>query len=413
MTETQAAPRFRAFIVAVAMTALAALSFHGFLDQFAHDEVSDATANSILIYGLSKAINASVSVLQSAEFSVVVAKISLGEILDPVNDAIERLSAALVWAIGSLFLQRLFLEFTSSIAFKWTFVVTIATVVLAYLPLGLRKSSPLLLQVFGIPINTIYGFQTFAMKLFILITVARFIVPVFLSVSFLVSQVLLPDLDKYKERLRILVDEISINPESELLSLEQLTHEKTDIKAKITVMQQEQLSLQEEHDFVKDRVDYLEKKAGVRRYIPDMIGGKKPEGNIETLRSRLDNLEDRIEEMKDRIAVAEEEMDCIDRQIAGEPCVSWLDKIKDAGNTGIGTILAAVKAASETIVVIAELLMAVIAKNILFPLIFMGVAVKYGAVLAQRALRLVDGVKQDVAQLESQAQHIGRDGGPS
>ena len=39
--------------------------------------------------------------------------------LDPVNDAVERLSSTLVWAISSLFIQRILLEMVASPVFKW------------------------------------------------------------------------------------------------------------------------------------------------------------------------------------------------------------------------------------------------------------------------------------------------------
>ena len=66
-----------------------------------------------------KIINAGVSVLQSAEVGPVVASINPDEILDPLNDAVERLSGILVWAIGSLFLQQIVLEVAAGPVFKW------------------------------------------------------------------------------------------------------------------------------------------------------------------------------------------------------------------------------------------------------------------------------------------------------
>ena len=110
--------RYRTMILAAVAVALVALSFHGTLDDFAHEKVTDTTTQSIGIYAVARLTNAAVSVLQTSEVKVpLLASIQVGELLDPVNDAVERLSSALAWAIGSLFLQRIVLESASSPVF--------------------------------------------------------------------------------------------------------------------------------------------------------------------------------------------------------------------------------------------------------------------------------------------------------
>ena len=113
-------------VFVVVALALMGLSFHGALDDFALESVVKTTNQSILILAITGAIDAAISLIQSLEVEggVLVASSSLqfGELLDPINDAVERLLSVMVWAVGSLALQRIILEIASSSAFKWAFL---------------------------------------------------------------------------------------------------------------------------------------------------------------------------------------------------------------------------------------------------------------------------------------------------
>ena len=407
-TPTPTSVRSRAIFLTVSIAALTMLSFHGFLDQFAYSRVSDTTVESIGLYALSRAINAAISVLQTTEIGVGVASIQMGEILDPINDAIERLSTALVWAIGSLFLQRIVLEVTASAMFQWVFLVIAVTAALSYFPLGFTKSALLFARASGIPKETIYRWQYLSIKIFLIAAIVRFIVPAFLGVSFFVSQMLLqPHLDENKGQLEKLSEEVSVGSEFDLPSAEQLGQEQKFAESDLSVMRHDSASLQERQDSIVQEIEDLNEKVGLRRFVPEMIGGKSPEEEREVLRSQRDNLERQIEALDDRIDIKEEEMACIDRQIAGESCASWLEEIGGVGKAGLERLSAAVETASGAVVVIATVLMAVFAKNILFPLVFLAIAVKCGRVIGRHTLRLGTTLKRDVGQLQAEARHIG------
>ena len=72
---------------------LTATSTHGTLDTFAEELLGETTAESFGLYVLARGINAAVSVFQSTEVNAVVGSLSVGEALDPVNDAVERFSS--------------------------------------------------------------------------------------------------------------------------------------------------------------------------------------------------------------------------------------------------------------------------------------------------------------------------------
>ena len=404
--------RARAIFLTVSVAALVILSFHGFLDRFAYDQVAETTVESVGLYAISRGINAAISILQSTDIGVgigVNSSIEIGQFLDPVNDAIERFSTVLVWAIGSLFLQRVVLEVTASSAFQWAFLTSAIIVILSFLLLGFERFILLSSRISGISENNIYRLQYLTIKIFIIATILRFIVPAFLGVSFLVSQILLqPYLDRNKEQLKELKDEISIGAELELQSAEQLGKQKRTAEADLTTMKEDRSSLQARRDAIIQKIGIMNKREGFRRYVPDMFGGKPPGEELNALRSERNDLESRIEAVEDRIEAKEEELACIDRQIGGESCASWLEKAVGVGKAGLEGIPAAVEAASEMFVGVARVLMAVFAKNILFPLVFLAIAVKCGQVIARHALKLGSTKKKDAGGPEAEARRIAR-----
>ena len=128
--------RYWLMVLTILALAMSILSFHGTLDDFARERVVETTQESIGIYAVSRTINAGVSVLQTSQVKVpLLASLQLGEVLDPINDGIERLSTTVVWAIGSLFVQRIVLDVTSSVVFRWIFLGSGLIALLGMLPL--------------------------------------------------------------------------------------------------------------------------------------------------------------------------------------------------------------------------------------------------------------------------------------
>ena len=120
--------------------------------------------------------------------------LKVGELLDPLNDAIERLSSVLVWAIGSLFLQRVALEVASSSVSKWSFLA-VGLIVITTSLLGTWQRFR---HLFG----AWERFRDLSVRLFIYLAVFRFIVPVFAMIGFLVSHLLFDtEINKNKEDL--------------------------------------------------------------------------------------------------------------------------------------------------------------------------------------------------------------------
>ena len=173
--------RYRYGTMIVAAMALAILSSAGWLDNFAEESISDTTRESIGIFVLSRGVNAGISMLQSSEVGIGIASMQIGELLDPINDAAERLSSVMVWAIGSLLLQRFALELTSATLFKWGFVAIAAMLLAALLIVDYRRSR-------NKPIASLERCRSVLIQVFVLAAMLRFIVPAFVAIGLLISQ---------------------------------------------------------------------------------------------------------------------------------------------------------------------------------------------------------------------------------
>jgi len=89
----------------------------------------DSITGAFTIYGIARALNAAISMLQGTDINVVVVSVSIGELLDPINDLIERFSWIVMMAIASLGIQKVLLSVVVSKAAN----LLIAAVVAGYL----------------------------------------------------------------------------------------------------------------------------------------------------------------------------------------------------------------------------------------------------------------------------------------
>ena len=100
-------PQLVVIVVGVALITLNVGT--GFIDRLSTDYLQEAMMGSGAIYGTARAINALVSLLQGTEVNAWVATFAVGELLDPVNDLIERFSGVITIVMASLALQALLL----------------------------------------------------------------------------------------------------------------------------------------------------------------------------------------------------------------------------------------------------------------------------------------------------------------
>ena len=133
--------RQRRLLYYLLIVAIIALSWIGLLDQLSTDYVDGALVDAGVAFGLARGFNALFSMAQSLTITLGVGAgidLSVGELLDPVNDLVEDFSHIMKLSIGSLALQKVLLLIVSDWVFK--LAVTLAGVA-ALVTLWLRRAA--------------------------------------------------------------------------------------------------------------------------------------------------------------------------------------------------------------------------------------------------------------------------------
>ena len=130
-------PPNRKSIVAIFIVLLVAVSSTRVLDDYVDDYTNEALKNAALTYATARGLNALVSMVQSsnieAGIGVVSGSMTIGELLDPLNDMIERFSTVMTWVLASLAAQKVLLLIASHELFLYLVAVLgISTLLLLY-----------------------------------------------------------------------------------------------------------------------------------------------------------------------------------------------------------------------------------------------------------------------------------------
>lgn len=127
------------------LVVLTALSVTGVLDSQAQRLTERAFTRSLVAFAAARGLNGVISVAQGTEFALQPAGIGVnftpGQILDPVNDLVERFSWVMLAASTSLGIQQLLIAISSSTLFA--FSVGAFFLVAAYFVVARRRLLPL------------------------------------------------------------------------------------------------------------------------------------------------------------------------------------------------------------------------------------------------------------------------------
>ena len=111
----------------LAIIIFSVLAFTGVCDLKAQTAVESALKRSLVTFGVARGLNAVISVAQGTEVSVSPFGMGLtlapGEVLDPVNDLVERFSGFMLVSTVALGSQRVLLEISAWIPFSIALVV--------------------------------------------------------------------------------------------------------------------------------------------------------------------------------------------------------------------------------------------------------------------------------------------------
>ncbi|HIP20006.1 MAG TPA: hypothetical protein EYG70_02655 [Sulfurimonas sp.] len=185
------------------------LSFE--VDKYALTLEDEAFNRALVSFGLAKGLNAVISLLQGTELSFtpigVGLNFSVGEVLDPFNDMVERFSWIMLAATVSIGIQKIILTLSATIFMQVAFAVSISA------SLFLLWSKTI----------QIHSFTSFIFKSFLLLLVLRFSAIIFmLFVSLIHTSVLeveYKQANKIVQETKIQLD--SLNQQNQTLAREQ------------------------------------------------------------------------------------------------------------------------------------------------------------------------------------------------
>ncbi len=121
-------------LLTLAVFVLIVLSYSKALDGYVDNHINESLKSAAITYATARGINALISVVQTAEIEAdmffVSGSVDIGELLDPVNDLVERFSSIMTLALGSLAGQKVLTLISAYSAFNWLLLVLGALTVL-------------------------------------------------------------------------------------------------------------------------------------------------------------------------------------------------------------------------------------------------------------------------------------------
>ena len=157
----------RSFIVVLILATVGLIASTGWLDKRGYDYTQAGLQRALVTFGISRSLNGVISVAQGTEIAVEPVGIGMtftpGQILDPVNDLIERFSTVVLVAGTAFGAQHVLLDVSASKLYAWLYWSLLAALVL----------SLLIQRAWAKPV------QSWLMRASIMLAFIRFAVPLF------------------------------------------------------------------------------------------------------------------------------------------------------------------------------------------------------------------------------------------
>lgn len=184
--------------------ALVVLSITGWVDEIGESYTEQGLKRALITYGIARGLNGVISVAQGTEVAVEPMGVGLtltpGQILDPINDLVERFSWVVLASGASLGAQRILIQVTS-----WYWFTALVALMVACALFVLWKEQ-------GVKESV----KQFIYRLTLVLIIVRFVIPVIAIVNEGIYVVFLqPQYEEAKQNLERTADEIeTINKEN-------------------------------------------------------------------------------------------------------------------------------------------------------------------------------------------------------
>jgi hypothetical protein len=348
----------------LALIGLPVLGWHGVLDQFSAERINSSISSAGLIYGTARGINALVSLLQGTELNVPFLTFSIGEVLDPVNDLIERFSEVILLALGSLALQKILLAVVSATMFN-----ILLSVVAICTGLALLLNSPKLLSTL--------------LRTFLIVAFFRFSLGLVVLANSWVDSTFL---DKADQQRHLAME----NFQGELREIDTLGQNQKEAEAHIREVQQSLFEHERIYGETKAELDILDRliavddknlktliqAAGglcttwdVLQRCPDKVKNAKIE--LDDKKKTRSALADELEALRGKLVDQRDEIACAEKRQRGENCKFW-DRLPDTPNIALvqqklNDLNTSVSDFAENTI---NLLVSLLLKTVAIPLVF-------------------------------------------
>ena len=295
------------FTQPILIMALLIVSWWGAVDNLAAYVNGESIKDAAIIYGVARSINGVISLIQSAEISAIVGSVRPGELLDPMNDLIERFSSVMAWSLSSLVLQKVLLSVFSSYSFKVIFTICCALMlVLKWLPLSAH-------------------FVARAWSLFLIIASLRFSIAIVCALTAAVDQGFIQKIEQASlQTVQTFNSEISVGINDVAAIDEDTKQEQAALQIKLDEINKTVTLTNADIATLSEQLDTLPKRS-----LLDVVKRKKKNETTQAIEDQITTKERELDRLQVQLTSIEKKLECIVIKQSGGSCEGNLSKLKN------------------------------------------------------------------------------------
>ncbi len=346
------------------------LSFTKILDNYTDTYTSEAITSAAITYAAARGINAVVSTMQTTTIEVGVGlsgSLTVGELLDPINDLIERFSSIMTLVLVSLAGQKILLLISSHLVFQ--VLITL---------FGLLSISSLFFEKY-LPFRLLFN-------VFLILVFVRFSLGFAVALNSGIDKVFLDEsTSRYDSELQVFSQELAGAGSDGSVRIQEMQRYKDDHKQALEASRVSSKKLEERiipeknkaESLLREAVAKLENEKGKLGLI-DQLNVFKDQPELAVFKKEVDVAEDNSDKLNDMFENEKEVLEKLQNNIKeleglikGEP-TGVLGSIKMAGaalmnSTNINRIKEKINSSIKSFI---NLIALYLMKTIIFPLFF-------------------------------------------
>jgi len=301
----------------------------GFFDNIALNYTNKSLKDAAVVYGSARLINSLISVLQSTDISMVFASVSIGEILDPLNDLIERFSSVMMWGLSSLALQKILITIFSSYPVKLLLTV-LSFGMIAHLLLSKSDSEQKNNSEETNPESILNNFsnKTEIMrynfwKYFLLVIAFKFSLAVMSLMTAGIGIMFTEDkIAKNNEQMQLFSNTLALTSNNFNVDDLQisLNAEKENIKRLIKLKEKKEKNLED----ITSKKNELDNRSRWQK-----IWRSEKNSSVLQVETEELSLERKITNLKHKIEISKGKLSCAEKKLDGKDCLNILTKVKE------------------------------------------------------------------------------------